>query len=285
MSIFNGLYGYEVIMMVLGILLFGVLLFALLRNLVKDKPIGPLSFFFVLPILMIGFPSFQKISYDDGKLELDKAAHSLSANPGDSTSRQQVESAVQKLQGRAEGDPKGLVSLANAHWALGNYDSCQQLTQKAIQLAPADTAVRRQIAVIETKINLHNEFKANIAKLNTYLGRVAAGDKDAGVAQDILSVLDTLKKPTYVSEKDALTIGKAYVALNQPAKALQVADKIIQSGQAGDSVMKFKQSVIKDSGTVSALKLPPSVLARRPVKEISFDKNVISRRNIFTIGH
>jgi len=285
MAIFNGLYGYEAIMMVLGILLFVVLLFALLRNVVKDKPIGPLSFFFVLPILMIGFPSFQKISYDDGKLELDKAAHSLSADPTDSASRQQVELEVQKLQGRAEGDPKGLVALANAHWALGNYDSSQLLTAKALQMAPADTAVRRQVAVIETKINLHNQFKANIEKLNNYLGRVAAGDKDAGVAEGILTILDTLKKPTYVSEKDALTIGKAYVALNQPAKALQIADKIIQSGQTSDSVMKFKQSVVKDSGSVSALRLPANVLSRRPVKEFSLDKNVISRRNISTIGH
>ncbi|MES1161102.1 MAG: tetratricopeptide repeat protein [Bacteroidota bacterium] len=285
MSIFNGLYGYEVIMMVLGILLFVVLLFALLRNIVKDKPIGPLSFFFLLPIVMIGFPSFQKISYDNGKLELDKAAHSLSSNPVDSASRQKVESEVEKLKGRAEGDPKGLVALANAHWALGNYDSCQRLTAKALQLAPADTAVRRQVAVLETKIDGHNQFKANIAKLNNYLGRVAAGDKDAGVAEGILTVLDTLKKPTYVSEKDALTIGKAYVALNQPAKALQIADKIIQSGQAGDSVMKFKQSVVKDTGAVSALRLPANVVTRKPVKEFSLEKNVISRRNISTIGH
>lgn len=285
MSIFNGLYGYERVMMVLGILLFVVLLFVLLRNVIKDKPVGALSFFFMLPILMIGFPSFQKISYNDGKLELDKAAHSLAADPTDSASRRQVESDVQKLQGRAEGDPKGLVALASAHWALGNYDSCQRLTQKALQLAPADTAVRQQVAVLQTKIDLHNQFKTNIEKLNSYLTQVGAGDKSAGIAEGISFILDTLKKPTYVSEKDALTISKAYVALNQPAKAVQIVDKIIQSGQAADSVVKFKASVVSDTGSVSRLRLPAGVITSKPVKEISFEKNVISRRNISAIKH
>lgn len=282
MSIFNGLYGYEAVMMALGILLFLVLLFVLLRNVIKDKPIGMLSFFFVLPIVMIGFPSFQKISYDKGKLELDKSAHTLSADPTDTVFRKQVESEVEKLQGRAEGDPKALVALANAHWALGNYDSCQRLTQRALQLAPADTAVRQQVAVLQAKIDLHNQFKSNIEKLNNYVGRIAAGDKDPAIAKDIVAVLDTLKKPTYVSQKDALTIGKAYVALNQPAKAMQVADKILQSGPPTDSVLKFKQSVVADSGLAVRLRLPASAVTK-PVKEISFDKNVISRRNISTI--
>ena len=63
MSIFQGLYGYEQVMLGLGILLFLVLLFILLRCVVKDKPWGKVAGFFLLPILMIGFPSIQKLSY------------------------------------------------------------------------------------------------------------------------------------------------------------------------------------------------------------------------------
>src|SRR6266704_212438 len=69
MSILNGLYGYEVIMLFLGVILFLVLIFILLRSVVKDQPWGKLVPFFLVPIFMIGFPAFKKISYDDGKVE------------------------------------------------------------------------------------------------------------------------------------------------------------------------------------------------------------------------
>src|SRR5882762_5374270 len=102
MSIFDGLYGYEVIMLVLGILLFLVLIFVLLRSVVKDQPWGKLVPFFLVPIFMIGFPAFKKLSYDDGKVELEKVTHSLSEHPTDSATRRQAAAAIRELEKRVK---------------------------------------------------------------------------------------------------------------------------------------------------------------------------------------
>ena len=279
MSIFTGLYGYEIIMLVLGVVLFLVLIFILLRSVVKDQPWGKLVPFFLLPIFMIGFPAFKKLSYDDGKIELEKAMHSLSANPTDTTTRKQTEEAIRVVQGRGQQDPGALVAIAGAHWALGNYDSSQQLVIKAERLLPVDTAVRRQIGVLQAKVQLHNQFKRDVGALDGYLKRIQAGDKDTALAGSMAAILDSLKKPMYVSEKDALVISKAYVALDHPDKALQVTDKIVASGVASDSVVRFREALKKGDGELKALKLPATSSARA-VKTVDFDKNVITRKRM-----
>lgn len=277
MSIFTGLYGYEIIMLVLGVVLFLVLIFILLRSVVKDQPWGKLVPFFLLPIFMIGFPSFKKLSYDDGKIELEKATHSLSDNPTDTATRKQAEAAIRNVEGRGQQDPGALVAIAGAHWALGNYDSCQQLVMKAEGLSPVDTALQRQIGVLQGKVQLHNQFKQNIGLLDGYLKRIQAGDKDTALARSMAGILDTLKMPLYVSDKDALVISKAYVALDHPDQALQVTDKIVASGVASDSVVRFREALKK--GELEALKLPVTPAAKA-VKTVTFDKNVITRKGM-----
>lgn len=277
MSIFTGLYGYEIIMLVLGVVLFLVLIFILLRSVVKDQPWGKLVPFFLLPIFMIGFPSFKKLSYDDGKIELEKATHSLSDNPTDTATRKQAEAAIRSVEGRGQQDPGALVAIAGAHWALGNYDSCQQLVMKAEGLSPVDTALRRQIGVLQAKVQLHNQFKRDVGVLDGYLKRIQAGDKDTALARSMAAILDTLKKPIYVSDKDALVISKAYVALDHPDKALLVTDRIVASGAASDSVVQFREALKK--GGLEALRLP-ATQAARAVKTVNFDKNVITRKGM-----
>ncbi|HEY4208081.1 MAG TPA: hypothetical protein VGM31_14755 [Puia sp.] len=279
MSIFNGLYGYEVIMLLLGVFLFLVQIFILLRSVVKDRPWGKLVPFFLLPVFMIGFPSFKKLSYDDGKIELEKATHSLTDNPTDTATRRQAEAAIRTVEGRGQKDPGALVAIAGAHWALGNYDSCQQLIVKAENLSPVDTAVRRQIGVLHGKVQMFDQFNRNVDLLDGYLKRIQSGDKDTGLARSIVAILDTLRKPVFVSEKDALVISKAYVALDHPEKALQVTDKIVSSGAASDSVVNFREKLKKGDGGLDALKLPATPAARA-VKMVTFDKNVITRKKI-----
>jgi hypothetical protein len=279
MSIFTGLYGYEIIMLVLGVVLFLVLIFILLRSVVKDQPWGKMVPFFLLPIFMIGFPSFKKLSYDDGKIELEKVTHSLSSDPTDTATRKQAEEAIQSLEGRGQRDAGALVAIAGAHWALGNYDSCQRLVAKAEGLSPEDSTLRTQIAALQAKVQLHNQFKEDVGLLEGYLRRIQSGDKDTTLAGSMAAILDSLKKPLYVSDRDALVISKVYVALDQPSKALQVADKIVASEPTSDSLIRFRETLKNGGGLVEQLKLP-STHAARTVKGVDFDKNVITRKDM-----
>ena len=67
----DGLYGYEIVLGALGVLLFVALLPMLLRQIWRDKPYGGLLAFFILPVAMIGFPSIKSIQYKDGVVSLE----------------------------------------------------------------------------------------------------------------------------------------------------------------------------------------------------------------------
>ena len=81
MDIKEGLHDYDLILLALGVTLFVVLLFLLIFSVVKKRQLKGLFLFFVLPIVMIGFPAFQKISFENGKVELDKAIEQAKKSP------------------------------------------------------------------------------------------------------------------------------------------------------------------------------------------------------------
>ncbi len=275
MSLFKGLFSFEIILMVCGSLLFLLLLISLGWCIVKSKPYFKLLPFFVMTVLMIGFPSIKKFSYDKGKISFEKATDSLSQHPRDSALRAQVTSQLEKIRTRAANDPKGLLAMANAHWALGNYDSSLQFVSKARALDPAEP----QLAVITEKIKKdqleQDQFKENISRLNKSILNIYAsqGDKHA-IAKNIAQLLDTLIHPTYISPVDALDIGRGYAVLNQRGEALRIADTLILAYPGFDSAVAFKTAML----SMQFLNDQP-ILFRgvpQPVKAMNFDGSVIS---------
>ena len=99
MKFFNGLYSYEIVMLVLGVLLFLVALVKLMK-----KASAGLVVFFLLAIAMIGYPSIQSIQYEKGVITVDKKVHDLEANPGNEALRASLQQDMGKIEGRANND-------------------------------------------------------------------------------------------------------------------------------------------------------------------------------------
>ncbi len=74
MNVFDGLHLYEIVLLVLGVILFLVLLVALIIFLIQGRSIKSLLLFFVVSVLMIGFPSVTKFKFDKDGVEIDKLA-------------------------------------------------------------------------------------------------------------------------------------------------------------------------------------------------------------------
>ena len=60
-TVTEGLYPGETVLLILGIVLFVVLIFAFVYQLTRQRSLGPLLGFFVVPIVMIGYPSIRSI--------------------------------------------------------------------------------------------------------------------------------------------------------------------------------------------------------------------------------
>lgn len=95
MALFDGLYGYEIIMVLMGIVLFLVLVLLMVVQMLKGKAVKGLLFFFGFPIIMIGYPGLQTIKINDMVLEIKRLAEEA---PYDADKKAQLETKLDAIE-------------------------------------------------------------------------------------------------------------------------------------------------------------------------------------------
>ena len=135
-TIFEGMRGFEMILMGMGVLLFIVLLFGLAVYLVKGRPLKYLLPSFLLPIVMIGFPGIQKVKFMNAQIELRETVAALQENPDDTEALAKLEEQVAVLEQTENLQPETLVDLAEAHIAQGDTAIAQEYVTTALKQAP-----------------------------------------------------------------------------------------------------------------------------------------------------
>jgi tetratricopeptide (TPR) repeat protein len=133
---FEGLHSYEKLLAILGIVLFAVLVFALITYVLQRRGIGTLLPFFLVPLVMVGFPGIQKISYENGKLVLERALAKVEQNPNDAAARAQLQASVEKVAPRAGTDPTSNLPLARAYQKLGQPERALEKADSAVRADP-----------------------------------------------------------------------------------------------------------------------------------------------------
>jgi len=142
MKIFDGLFLYEIVLLFLGILLFIALLAILVINATRNRSIKPLLFFFVFPIVMIGFPALGKVKFDKTGIEIDKLTKEVAENPSNPELQRKLKDAVAEAGPRAAESGDGLVKIARAETALGNQAKAEQTVNRALKVNPQLAAAK-----------------------------------------------------------------------------------------------------------------------------------------------
>src|SRR5260370_4724426 len=136
MNVCDGLYFYEIALLILGVVLFFVLVVILIVLVKQGRSIAPLLLFFVIAVLMIGFPAVSKVKFDESGVEIDKAAAALARNPSDGTAKAKLERLVAEIKPRATRSAEGLVKLARAEAVLGNPSKALGTLDQALRRDP-----------------------------------------------------------------------------------------------------------------------------------------------------
>jgi hypothetical protein len=69
----QGLYPGEIVLLILGVVLFFLLAIAFFYQLIHQRSITALLGFFIVPIIMLGYPSITSFQYKDGVISVEKA--------------------------------------------------------------------------------------------------------------------------------------------------------------------------------------------------------------------
>ena len=136
MNVFDGLHLYEIVLLVLGVILFLVLLVALIIFLIQGRSIKSLLLFFVVSVLMIGFPSVTKFKFDKDGVEIDKLALTVARNPEDASAKAKLQTLVSEIKPRAADTAEGLVKIARAEAVLGTPSKAVDTLSQALSRNP-----------------------------------------------------------------------------------------------------------------------------------------------------
>jgi len=216
MTLFEGLYLYEVVLLVLGVILFLTLIFALLYQVLHKRKFTSLLGFFMLPIAMVGYPSIKSIQYNDGVITLEKTTQELQSKPTDPAARQTLQDQVNRMAARPAASARSLTILAQAQEALGNEASASGNLEKALQSDPNAVEAKQlqhRIELIKNLTRMSSEIEAHPANLE------AKAD-----LQKSLKETSELK----VANPDALVqVARAQTVLGDHQKALETAQKVL----------------------------------------------------------
>jgi hypothetical protein len=204
MTLFDGLYLYEIVLLVCGVMLFLVLLAAFLRKVFTNQDYKGLLAFFVLPIAMIGYPSISSFQVKSGAADIEIQTTALQNKPQDQQARAALQSQVAKIESRPLKDPALLATLARAQFALGDENKAESNLNTALAAAPnLAPAVE-----LKNKIELTKDLKAQTVAAESH-------PNDAKAHEELQSTFTKLSQLPLANPKAIETLSKAKVLLQK----------------------------------------------------------------------
>ncbi|MFC2076852.1 hypothetical protein ACFLT7_07205 [candidate division KSB1 bacterium] len=140
MIFIDGLHGHEIVLLVLGVLLFLVLLFLLIFSVVKQTLMRSLILYFVLPIVMIGYSGIKTVSVKNTLAEIEIVTRELEENPDDENKRNELNSLLSSAENRPFTNQKTLLRIAEAQLVVGDSAKAQTNVNSVLGKQPNSKA-------------------------------------------------------------------------------------------------------------------------------------------------
>lgn len=153
----DGLKLYEVIVLLFGSLFFIVLLVLLVVFVIQKRRLKQLLIFFGLSILMLVWPSLQKIKIDKLGVELETKSQELAKNPTAEKAKE-VEMIVDKLKNRGVENSEVRKNIAIAEFLIGKPED----SKASIAALPDKEKNDKAIIDIGTSIRVSEELKTQL---------------------------------------------------------------------------------------------------------------------------
>jgi tetratricopeptide (TPR) repeat protein len=150
MNIFDGLLGYEKLMLLCGFMLFVFALVVIMVMIVQRRDFKAATVLIIFAIVLMGFPGIQAIKFSKDMVEVDRIRAST---PGDAAQKQQDQRTLSEVQQRAEGNPQLLAQVSDGYRAIGDVNTAYQLAQSILQTKPSPAVQKTLVPVLTAKLN------------------------------------------------------------------------------------------------------------------------------------
>ena len=285
---FGNMHPYEIIMSVMGVIIFLALVFLLVWMVMKKRSIVVLIPFFLISVVMVAFPTLSSVKVGDFIIDVRDQTKLVSENPTDSIAVKNLIESLNQLANNKKllTNSDALVAAANAEIVLGEYESASEYLKKGEEINPEAKGLMQTKELLKEKIEISNNFKANVDLLNSAINQLNETPKDNESKRKIAETLSEIKAPDYVNSKDLKTIAESYAVIGHEETSLQVIDKIepTLSEQKDNEIIKLRDSLekrvldvrkVQDDTSKIKVKDQESVILQRINP---FEKSVVRRK-------
>lgn len=235
MNALEGLLLHEIVFLFLGILLFLVLLFVLVYFVLNKRAIKSLPFFFVIPIIMIGWPSIEKIKFSGSLGSLELALKNLKANPSDATALAAVHESMEKIEKRPVSSPTTLLTLADARAAVGDTTEALTYVTRVLKDQPdLPAAIDKRDDLVIPKIGIESATS-----------KLQQNQADSTARKNLEESISTMEKLKVASPNALLKLAKAKAVIGDTAKALKYIDSVLTRKPTLEEGIKLKEDLLK----------------------------------------
>ena len=151
-SVFDGLFGYEKLMLLCGFILFVFTLVAITVMIVQRRDFKMAMVLIIFAIVLMGFPGIQAVKFSQGMVELDRI-RSQPAAPTDPAQTEQDQQLLSNLQQRAVGNPQLQAQVSDGYRAIGDVNAAYDLAKTVLQGKPSIEVQQTLIPVLTAKLN------------------------------------------------------------------------------------------------------------------------------------
>jgi tetratricopeptide (TPR) repeat protein len=230
MKFFDGLFPYEVVLLVLGVLLFLVLLLVFVVLVIRGKPYGKILMSFAIPIVMVGFPGIKSFEISESVVKIEKNTQALQQNPTDKNVRESLAKEVASVSARSLADPKASVTIARAQIALGDNTAAEANLKKALNAAP------QLPAALELKKRI--ELDRNLVE---FTSQVEQNPSNAAAKAKLENTVREAA-PLKIANPETITnVARAQKVLGEQAKAQANVDRALTINPNLNSAIKLKR--------------------------------------------
>jgi hypothetical protein len=240
MNIFQNLCPHESILMILGIVLFAALIFAFIWSVVKEKKYAILLPFFLLPVIMVGYPSLGTIKYENNKFELENQKQKLFEGDFTPEEYEAFTNAYLTISQscKSNHDPEAQESMAEAQLATGNFEEAREIANRTLTLQPGNAAAQEIVRKSSEQIMRERQFRDGINQIDQIFALMESGrtERVEGVKR-LSEILKDLQPPQNIESQDALIMAKALAYTNRKQSALQMVNQVMQNPDVDKEVL------------------------------------------------
>ncbi|MDE2154829.1 MAG: hypothetical protein KGJ32_02885 [Xanthomonadaceae bacterium] len=150
-GIFDGLLGYERLMLICGFVLFVFALLAITVMIVQRRDFKAAVLLIVVAIVLMGFPGIQAVKFSHGMVELDRIR--AQPNAPDPAQQQQDRQLLGDLQQRAGDNPQLLARVSDGYRAIGEVNKAYDLASSVLRQKPPAEVQQTLIPVLTAKLD------------------------------------------------------------------------------------------------------------------------------------